>query len=107
MANPLSVSWTDPTQNTDGSAITAGEITGYGVGVRLASGTAGTYTSTAAVSPTSTLCLLSALAPPLVAGSYVAAVRVVGPTNSAWSAESTAFTIAAGVPNPPTAVLVA
>src|SRR5208283_3074849 len=42
MSNPSKVSWIDPTLNVDGSAITTGELTGYLVGVRLASGTADT-----------------------------------------------------------------
>lgn len=44
--NPTHVSWTDPTTNVDGTAIAAGEITGYQVGVRLTTATgsvAGTY----------------------------------------------------------------
>ena len=47
MANVTTAKWTDPTTNTDGSPIASGEITGYQVGVRLASGQAGTYPYTA------------------------------------------------------------
>lgn len=92
--------WIDPTVNTDGGAVTAGEITGYQIGLRQG-GSAGTYPITVAVaSPTATSELFSAITPALVSGTYEAAIRSVGPTNSAWSAEVT-FTIA-GVPTPPT-----
>jgi hypothetical protein len=94
--------WTDPTTNTDGSPITTGEITGYQIGVRPSTGSAGTYPVTVAVSgPTTTSEALSAITPPLTPGSYAAAIRSVGPTDSAWSNEAT-FTIAAPVPSAPT-----
>lgn len=92
--------WVDPTLNTDGGAVTAGEITGYQIGIR-SGGSAGTYPITVGVaSPTATSELFSAINPPLVSGSYFAAIRSVGPTDSAWSSE-VSFTIA-GVPVPPT-----
>jgi hypothetical protein len=100
MANPTTFTWVEPTVNTDGTTITAGEITGYQVGVR-SGGAAGTYPDTVSVSGATTLtATLAAVTPPLVAGSYFAAVRAVGPTDSAWSAEIS-FAIA-GVPTPPT-----
>jgi hypothetical protein len=84
--------WEPATQNTDGSAITAGEVTGYEVGIRQG-GTAGTYPTIIAVSGAFTaLQLISAITPPLSAGTYIAAVRSVGPINSPWSTEFT-FTV--------------
>ena len=99
MSNPTVFNWTDPTLNTDGGAISPGEITGYQVGVR-SGGTAGTYPNTGTIaSPTAVSMPLTAISPPLVSGSYNAAIRSVGPTNSAWSTEI-AFSIT-GVPQPP------
>jgi hypothetical protein len=99
MSNPTVFNWTDPTLNTDGGAISPGEITGYQVGVR-SGGSAGTYPSTGTIaSPTAVSMPLTAISPPLVSGSYNAAIRSVGPTNSAWSPEI-AFSIT-GVPQPP------
>jgi len=108
-ANPTTISWTDPTTNVDGTPIAAGEITGYAVGVRstTASGSAaGTYPYTASAPSSSSSELLSALTPLLTAGTYVAAVQAVTAAgNSAWSAESSPFTITE-IPNPPSNVLV-
>jgi len=111
--NPTAVSWTDPTTNTDGSAIAAGEITGYTVGVRsvTASGSvAGTYPFTASAPASSTDELLGAITPTLPPDTYVAAVQSNSASNgnSAWSSESNAFTITAPTPapNPPTNVSV-
>ena len=99
MPNPTTFSWTDPTLNTDGGPVVAGEITGYQIGVRQG-GTAGTYPQTISVSsPTATSAPLSAFSPALVSGSYEAAIRSVGPTDSAWSPE-VSFSIT-GVPQPP------
>jgi hypothetical protein len=99
MANPTTFTWVDPTLNTDGGPVTAGEITGYQIGVRQG-GSAGTYPTTLSVaSPTATSAPLSGISPPLVSGSYNAAIRSVGPTDSTWSAEAS-FTIT-GVPNAP------
>lgn len=99
MSNPTKVSWTDATTNTDGSAITAGEITGYSVGVRLATGTTGTYAYTDTAPSTATSVLLSALTPALPYGvSLVAGVQSTGPTDSPWG-ESAPFTLAAPVPS--------
>ena len=104
MSNPTKFTWTDPTTNVDGSAIAAGEITGYTIGVRsttAAGSVAGTYPITVTAPPSVTSDLLSAITPALPAGSYAAAIQAVTANSvSAWSAEAT-FTIAE-VPNPPT-----
>jgi beta-glucosidase len=108
MANPSKVSWTDPTTNVDGTAIAAGEITGYLVGVRLASGTAGTYAYTASAPATSASELLNLLIPVLPTGaSLIAAVQALSTTNgnSAWSVESAPFELLTA-PNPPTGLVV-
>jgi hypothetical protein len=108
LTNPTKVTWTDPTTNTDGSAIAAGEITGYSVGVRLASGTAGTYPYSATAPSTSVTELLSALAPVLPTGQpLVCAAQALSATNgnSLWSVESTPFTPLAP-PSPPTGLIV-
>jgi hypothetical protein len=105
MANPTTFSWTDPTTNTDGSPIAAGEITGYTIGIRNTAATGsvvGMYPITANVAGAAAASeLVSALGTVLAPGSYAAAIQSAGPTPSAFSAE-VAFTIAAPVPNPPT-----
>jgi hypothetical protein len=102
MANPVTFKWSIPTTNTDGSAVTAGEITGFNLGVRPSTGTAGTYPILTAISSaTATSEPLASLSTILVAGSYAAAIQTTGPTNSAFSTEIT-FTIAAPVPTAPT-----
>jgi hypothetical protein len=98
-------SWTDPTTNTDGSPITAGEIQGYQLGIRPASGTAGTYpilappVASSAVNET-----LAATGELLAPGDYFAAVRAITATvDSAFSNEG-AFNVPVPpppVPNPP------
>jgi hypothetical protein len=97
MANPTQYKWVAPTINTDGSAISAGEITGYSIGQRLTSGTPGVYTSTVSVAGATTLTAPISLA----AGSWTAAIQSIGPTDSAFSAEIS-FVIAPPVPAPPT-----
>jgi hypothetical protein len=88
----ISFSWVPPTQNTDTSAITTGEVTGYQVGIR-SGGSAGTYPIIAALEQSTTGSMLStAIVPGLSTGTYFAAVRTTGPTPSAWSSEST-FTV--------------
>jgi hypothetical protein len=111
MANPTKFTWAVPTANTDGSAIAAGEITGYQVGVRPASGTPGVYTILAPVdSATATSDPIADISPALAYGSWVGAVQALtvnGP--SAWSAEAS-FTLVAPpppIPNPPTNFTVA
>ncbi|MDR5726729.1 MAG: hypothetical protein RB191_04590 [Terriglobia bacterium] len=102
MTNPTKFLWTDPTTNVDGSPIAAGEITGYQIGVRPASGTAGTYPMlTPVAGATATSEAFTALSSLLVPGSYAAAILAVGPVDSAYSAEVN-FTIAPPVPSAPT-----
>lgn len=104
MSNVTTASWTDPTTNVDGTPIAAGEITGYSVGVRLASGVAGTYPYVATAPATATSELLSLLVPVLPTGqSLIGAVQALSTANgpSKWSTESAAFTLLAP-PNPPT-----
>jgi hypothetical protein len=104
--NPTTFTWVDPTTNTDGSPLAAGEITGYTIGVRsstAAGSVAGTYPAmTVIASATAVSEAVSALSTVLVPGAYAAAIRSNGPVNSAWSTE-TAFTILPPTPSAPTA----
>lgn len=86
MTNPTKFSWTDPTTNTDGSAVSAGEITGYTIGIGTVSGT---YTQLQPITPgTAVSEALSQVTPPLKAGTYFAAVRAESAGgSSAWSTE--------------------
>jgi hypothetical protein len=102
MANPTTFNWADPTTNTDGTTITAGEISGYTIGIRPSTGTVGSYPTLVNVSGATAK---NAALPVLASGTYDAAIQSVGPINSAWSAEIT-FTIAA-TPGPPTSFGVA
>ena len=102
MSYTKTVSWVIPTTNVDGSAIAAGEITGFTIGIRPASGTAGTYPTTQAVP--NAAATTAAVSLNLPAGSYFVAVQADGPQNSAWSTE-VPFTLAP-IPNPPTGVVV-
>jgi hypothetical protein len=108
--NASTLTWTDPTANTDGSAIQAGEITGYNVGVRPASGSAGTYPFiTNIANPGATTEMIAALQGVLAPGVYMVAVQATGPVSSAWSNEGT-FTVTAPpppTPNPPSDLKVA
>ncbi len=107
MANPTKISWVDPTTNTDGSPISASEITGYLLGLRsiaAAGSVAGVYPITATVAAGATSAPLSVFGT-LTAGDYAAAAQAIGPNNSAWSTEAT-FTIAP-VPNAPTGFTIA
>lgn len=110
MSNPTQFTWTDPTANVDGTALSAGEVTGYTIGVRsttAAGSVAGTYPAlTTIANPTATSEAMSALSTVLKPDSYAAAVRTDGAVNSAWSSEVT-FTIAPPVPNPPSGFSVA
>lgn len=103
MPNPTRFTWVDPTTNTDGTAITAGEVTGYEIGIRVTAGSvAGIYPIIATVpGATAASELLTALGTVLVPGSYAAAIRSSGPIASAWSAETT-FTIVPPTPSAPT-----
>ena len=98
--NPTKATWIEPT-NPDGTAIASGEITGYTLGIRPSSGTAGTYPTTVPVTGATTL---TVALPALVSGSYMASVQAIGPNISAWSAE-VPFTISE-VPNAPTGLTV-
>lgn len=97
-------SWTDPTTNTDGSPLQAGEITGYNVGIRSATAAgsqAGTYPITAQVQgATAAKEAVAAIGTVLKPDTYAAAIQSAGPVNSAWSSEIQ-FTIAQPVPNSP------
>ena len=110
--NTGKITWTDPTQNSDGSAITAGEVTGYLIGVRslTAAGSAvGTYPIQVSVTGASAVSeALSAITPMLKPDDYAVAGQTVSPSNgnSPWSAEFQ-FTGVLAPPNPPTAVSVA
>lgn len=100
--NPTKFTWTDPVTNVDGSPITPGEITGYDVGVRLASSAAGSYPIVTNVpGETAGSELLSALSTVLAPGTYSASIRASGPVPSAWANEVT-FIIAPPQPSPPT-----
>ncbi len=104
------VTWTLPTTNTDGSPITAGEVTGFIVGLRSTTATgsaAGTYpiqsppTASDAVTEA-----LSAITANLKSDSYAVAVQtqsVDGPSD--WSAE-VLFTGVLPKPNPPGTIAV-
>lgn len=104
MSTPNQFTWVAPTTNTDGTAITPGEITGYTIGIRpLSGGAAGTYPIQAQVaSPTATNELIVELGTVLKPDSYVAAIRTVGSVPSDWTAE-VHFTISPPQPNPPNA----
>lgn len=72
-------------------AVTTG-VTGYQIGIR-SGGSAGTYPTIVSLQLSATSSMLStAIIPALGVGTYSAAVRTVGATNSAWTSESS-FTI--------------
>jgi len=105
VANPTGFTWVDPTTNTDGTPITAGEVTGYLIGIRSTSATgsvAGTYPITASIAnPTATAELFTQLGTVLAfATPFAAAIKTVGSVSSAYGPETT-FTLAAPTPNPP------
>lgn len=105
--NTAAFAWTDPTSNTDGSPLQAGEVTGYTIGIRPASGTAGTYPITANVPGADAVKeAVSAIGTMLQPGDYAAAIQSAGPVPSAWSSEIQ-FEIAQPQPNPPTDFTVA
>lgn len=103
--------WVDPTTNVDGSAVTAGEISGYQIGIRAASGTPGTYTTFAIVKDAAaTSEAFSLLGTTLAPGDYAAAIQTLSTTNgnSPFSPEAK-FTIDVPLspPNAPTGFTVA
>lgn len=111
---PTQWSWTLPTQNTDGTTIPAGEITGLVIGVRsttAAGSVAGTYPITVNVTdPTATSETFAAAALMLSPDTYQSAINVLaGSTSSGFTTEAPAsqFVIAAPVPNPCTNFAVA
>lgn len=114
MSTPNQFTWVDSTTNTDGSAITQGEITGYTIGIRSLSAVgsaAGTYPVLVPVSsPTATIETLAqvvaTLGKPLTPDNYAAAIRSVGPVSSDWTPEQN-FTIDPPKPNPPSVFSVA
>jgi hypothetical protein len=110
MSNPTKFSWVDPTVNVDGTAISAGEITSYLIGVRnttAAGSVAGTYPITLAAPPGATSALIAAVTPALPAGLYAASVQAVTANSvSAWSTPEAVFAIAE-VPAAPTGFSVA
>lgn len=110
--NPKEFDWTPATANTDGSAITAGELTGVTIGIRSMTAVgsiAGTYPMTIPVpGATVTKELLSAAYAAGLAmlkpDTYMPSIReesVNGP--SLWLAENlaTQFQIVPPPPNPP------
>jgi len=104
------VGWTPPTANSDGSALTPGEVTGYIVGLRslsVAGTVAGTYPiQSPPTSATAVTEALSAITANLKADSYAAAVQAQSANGpSVWSTEAQ-FQGVLPVPGPPTAVSV-
>jgi len=100
------VSWTPPTTNDDGSPLTAGEVTGYIVGLRsltAAGSAAGTYPiQSAPTSATAVSEALSAITANLKPDDYAVSAQTqstLGP--SLWSTEFQ-FTGVLPKPNPPT-----
>lgn len=97
--------WSLPTENSDGSPITPGEITGFIVGLRsitAAGSAAGTYPiQSPMTAPDAVLEALSAITANLKSDSYALAVQTEsGNGPSLWSAE-VLFTGVLPVPNPP------
>jgi hypothetical protein len=112
---PTTVQLTLPTQNTDGSAVAAGEITDVQVGFGTVSGTytlVATDTSFGAQTGGGGVVTIpfASLNETLAPGTWFAAARVdAGTTTSGWSNE-VSFVIAPPpppVPNPPTGFTVA
>lgn len=109
--NPNSkFSWVPNTVNTDGTPITAGEITGYAIGIRSATAVGSVVGVYPAVSsptgPNAVSDAFSALNLVLKPDTYFAAVQSVGPLASPWSAE-VEFIVAAPTPSAPTNFTVA
>lgn len=91
------MTWTAPTQNTDGSPIAAGEVTGYEVGVWPTADTTAVPVKTAQVGPAVLSFDLTTLG--LAPGDYFASVRTVSANDSVWD-PALPFTIAAAIPTP-------
>lgn len=117
---PSIASWIDPTTNTDGSPIAAGEITGYELGVRDTTATgsaAGTYPFGVKAPSTATSEPLALITPVLPRGVALAAALRANTAgldasgkqiNSDWTPEVT-FTLPppVPVPTPPTGFTIA
>jgi len=111
------ISWVDPTLNTDGSAITAGEVSGYLVGIRDTAANpsvAGTYPKTAVVTgggaTSALMSVLGFLSGLVRGGTYAVAAEseVGGAAVGAWSPEFVfTYSPPALVPNPPASLKVA
>lgn len=104
MANPTGFTWVDPTLDTDGNPLAPGEVTGYSIGIRsttAAGSVAGTYALTVPISsPTAVSEAFTQLGTVLAPGAYAAAIKTVGPVNSAYGPETT-WTMAQPTPLPP------
>jgi hypothetical protein len=104
--------WVPPTTNTDGSAITPGEITAFTIGIRstTASGTApGTYPITVNAPPNATSETFAEASLMLTPDTYQSAINTIaGATSSGFTAETpqSQFVISAPVPNPCTSFFV-
>lgn len=110
---PTTATWVDPTTNTDGSPIAAGEITGYEIGVRDTTATgsaAGVYPFGVKAPSTATSEPLALITPALPKGVLLAAALRANTAvnNSDWTPEVT-FTLPAPapIPSPPTGFSVA
>lgn len=108
MANPTKITYKLPTAYVGDAPLPVADIQSVDLGLRPASGTAGTYPLTA-TDVTFTADAQGISTEPLAAfgmlspGSYVAAGRTRTKAGgvSTWSVESPPFTIEPPVPNPP------
>jgi hypothetical protein len=107
MANPTKFAWVDPTTNTDGTPIAAGEITGYQLGIRnVANSNVGVYSIFSVVSSANAVSeAFTALGTTLAPGNYAAAIQTLSTSNgpSAWSSPEVTFTwVSTAPPSAPT-----
>lgn len=99
MTNPTQVTWIDPTTNTDGTPLAAGEVTGYTIGVGTATGVYAKLVPVASATAVSEALAALGLTP---GTAYFVSIRtesVNGP--SAWGPE-VQYTPPLPVPNAPT-----
>ena len=93
MANPTEFIWTIPTENTDGTPIVPGEITGYQIGIRnVANSNVGVYSIFSVVAnATAGSLAFASLGATLPPGTYAGAAQTLSTTNgnSGWSNEVT------------------
>ena len=110
MGVPQSISWTPPTQNTDGTPIAAGELTGFLIGIRKATdpqpnpdGTVTYPQSFIVKDPTATSEAFGLLGATLTPGDYLIAMQTLSTTNgnSAYTAEVPFTITSTAKPNPP------